>query len=317
MAEPRVPGMDNPYYEFSAIDDRPPLVWPGSQAVALCVIVSAEHYDWSSPPGAYSVSPSGIPFQHGAMTDVRTYTHRAYGNRVGIFRIMETLDRYGIRATLAIDATVAEQYPILVEAARARDWELIAHGTAVTRMITSRMTEAEERDYLGTTLKAVAQAAGEQPTGWLSPEYSASTRTPELLAQLGVRYVCDWPNDEQPYQMTVSSGVLVSLPVLLDLDDVVSHYVRHVPITRYGRLLKEAFEGLRDSGQASGRLMVMNIHPWLMGQPFRIKYLDDALAHICGSGEVWKATGREIVDWYLANSSVDIAQRGEAGGSRR
>jgi allantoinase len=295
--------MDNPYYDYSAIEHRPRLVWPDDRPVALCVIVSAEHYDWSLPADAYSVSPAGIPFQPGSATDVRSYTHREYGNRVGIFRIMEILDRHEIRATLAIDATVAEQYPILVEAARERGWEFACHGTAVTRMVTSRMSEAEEHDYIQTARQAVARASGEQPLGWLGPEYSASVRTPELLARAGFRYVCDWPNDEQPYSMHVSQGTLVSLPVLLDLDEVVSHYVRHVPITRFALLLKEAFDGLRDAGRSSGRLMVINVHPWLMGQPFRARHFDDALAHICSSGDVWKATGREIVEWYLTNSA--------------
>jgi peptidoglycan/xylan/chitin deacetylase (PgdA/CDA1 family) len=187
---------------------------------------------------------------------------------------------------------------------------LICHGMAVKRMITSRMSEREEEDYIQAAVNAVAQASGMRPAGWLGPEYSASTRTPELLARAGIRYVCDWPNDEQPYRMNVPSRTLVSLPVLLDLDDVISHYVRHVPIMRFGRMLKEAFEGLRQSGQTSGRLMVLNVHPWLTGQPFRIKYLDDALAHVCESGDVWKATGREIVEWYLDGATAPAREDG-------
>jgi peptidoglycan/xylan/chitin deacetylase (PgdA/CDA1 family) len=294
--------MDNPYYEFSAINARPPLRWPDDRPVALCVIVSAEHYDWALPPGAYAISPGGIPFQHAALTDVRTYTHREYGNRVGIFRVMDTLDKYGIRATIAIDATVADQYPILLEHAQKRGYEFICHGMAVTQMVTSRMSEDEERAYIRTALSTVSGASGTQPAGWLGPEYGASARTPDLLAEAGIRYVCDWPNDEQPYRMKVSSGALISLPILLDLDDVVSHYVRHVPIMRYGQLLKEAFDGLRQSGRTSGRLMTINIHPWLIGQPFRIPYLDDALAYIIRSGDAWSATGSEIVDWYARSS---------------
>ena len=315
MAEARIPGMDNPYYGFSAIDTRPRLEWPEGRPVALCVIVAAEHYDWSLAPGAYSVSPTGTPFQHGSVTDVRTYSHREYGNRVGIFRIMDVLDKYGVRATFAIDATVADQYPGLVEEARKRAWEFIGHGVAVTRMITSRMSEQEEREYIETALACVERVSGTRPAGWLGPEYSASVRTPELLARAGVRYVCDWPNDEQPYRMKVSSGLLVSIPVLLDLDDVVSHYVRHVPIMRFGRLLKEAFQGLRESGRTSGRLMTITVHPWLMGQPFRIKYFEDALAYIIESGEAWRATGSEIVDWYLAHSEPESI-RPEIPGSR-
>jgi peptidoglycan/xylan/chitin deacetylase (PgdA/CDA1 family) len=164
------------------------------------------------------------------------------------------------------------------------------------------MTEQEERAYIRESVGVVAEVSGAQPVGWHGPEYRASTRTPNLLAEAGIRYVCDWPNDEQPYIMRVADGSLVSIPVLLDLDDVISHYVRHVPIMRYGQLLKEAFDILRRDGQESGRLMAITLHPWLMGQPFRVRYLDEALAYICGSGDVWRATGREVLDWYTAST---------------
>jgi peptidoglycan/xylan/chitin deacetylase (PgdA/CDA1 family) len=99
------------------------------------------------------------------LTDVRTYTHREYGNRVGIFRVMDTLDKHGIRATVAIDATVADQYPILVEHAQKRGYEFICHGMAVTQMVTSRMSEHEEWAYIRTALNTVASASGTQPGG--------------------------------------------------------------------------------------------------------------------------------------------------------
>src|SRR5581483_3874255 len=149
-----------------------------------------------------------------------------------------------------------------------------------------------------TSLQAIEEASGKRPLGWLGPEYGESTRTPAVLARLGVRYVCDWPNDEQPYPMTVPIGELVSLPILLDLDDVVSHYVRHVSIMRYGQLLKDAFDGLYQDGATQGRLLALNVHPWLIGQPFRVKYFEDALRYVVAHEGVWKATGREIVDWY-------------------
>ena len=263
MSQVRQPGMDHSYYDYSPLVDRPPLAWPNGQKVALCVIVALEHFDWLPPSGAYSLAPSGVPFSS-PFPNIRTYSHYQYGVRVGIFRVMEVLDRYGIRGTLAIDATVAEQFPLVVEEAQRRGWEFIAHGRAVTQMVTSRMTEEEERRYIETSVDALRGATGERPVGWLGPEYGESVRTPELLARAGLRYTCDWPNDEQPYLMKVSAGMLMSLPILLDLDDVISHYVRHVPIMRYGRLLKEAFDGLYADGSRTGRLMAMNIHPWLI-----------------------------------------------------
>jgi hypothetical protein len=124
-----------------------------------------------------------------------------------------------------------------------------------------------------------------------------------LLAEAGVEYVCDWPNDEQPYRMTVPVGTMISLPVTLDLDEVFTHRERGVSMPRWLRLVTEAFDGLYEDGAESGRLIVMNVHPYLIGQPFRIKYLDEALTHILRRQGVWSATAGEIVDWYAQASA--------------
>ena len=126
-------------------------------------------------------------------------------------------------------------------------------------------------------------------------------RTPRLLAEAGLKYVCDWPNDEQPYPMRGASGSFFSLPVFLDLDDVLSGWTRHAPIMEWSRQVRDAFDVLYRDGRESGRLMVLNLHPWFIGQPYRIKYLSRALAHISKHPRVWKATGQEIVDWYAGS----------------
>jgi peptidoglycan/xylan/chitin deacetylase (PgdA/CDA1 family) len=212
---------------------------------------------------------------------------------------MEILDRHGIRATLAIDAASAERCPAVIEGAQRRRWEFLCAGHAASRALSSRMSPAEERDYIRTALEQVAHHTGVRPRGWIGPEYSESTRTPALLAAAGVQYLCDWPNDEQPYQFIVPTGRLVSLPVLLDADDVVSHAVRHVPIMRYAKLLIEALDRLKVDGARSSRLMIVNLHPWLMGQPFRAKYLDEALGTMTPDPNVWSATTGEVAEWYL------------------
>jgi hypothetical protein len=68
------------------------------------------------------------------------------------------------------------------------------------------------------------------------------------------------------------------------------------------QLMVDAFDRLYLDGADSGRLLVLNVHPWLTGQPYRIKYLDAALNHMCGHAAVWKATGAEIVDWYRSGA---------------
>ena len=122
-----------------------------------------------------------------------------YGNRVGVFRVLDTLQRHGFKPTIAMDRLTAEHYPFLVRHCVARGFEFIAHGVSVNRMITSRMPEQEEREYIRTSVDALTRATGKAPSGWLGPEYGESANTPGLLAEAGIRYVCDWVNDEQPY----------------------------------------------------------------------------------------------------------------------
>ncbi len=197
-----------------------------------------------------------------------------------------------------MDALTAEHYPYLVQHCQQRGCEIIGHGQSVSRMITSHMSKAEERDYIRTSIETLTQATGQTPAGWFGPEYGESARTPQLLAAAGLSYVCDWANDEQPYRMTTSEGDLVSLPIALELDDVHALWERRVPVDRYGTMLSESFAGLYQDGGQSGRLLVLNLHPWLIGQPFRIGFLEAALQSIMRRQGVWAACGTAIVDWF-------------------
>ena len=301
MPAERKPGMDHPHYDWSPIATRRPLRWPDGARVALCVIVNLEHYEWKPPADAY-MSPT-LPGGSGrrAFPEMLAFSQREYGNRVGLFRVMQIMDSYGIRGTVAMDAMVAHNYPFIVQECKKRRWEFIGHGIAVNRMITSRMTEDQERQYIRESIEAVTRATGEAPQGWLGPEYGESTITPRLPASEGIRYLCDWPNDEQPYRMKVPVGQMYSLPINADLDDTYTHWGRLIPIMRYSQMIQEAFDKLYEDGAQSGRLLVLNLHPWLIGQPFRSKYLDEALAYVCRHHGVWKATGREIVEWSEKN----------------
>ncbi len=293
-------GMDHDLYGWSPLPSRPKLTWPNGARVAVCIIVNLEHWAWDPPTDPFVP----VTFYGGVgwrpHPDIGNFSHREYGNRVGVFRVMQELDRWGLRASAAIDLAVAQHYPFLVQECARRGWEFIAHGQAVNRIISSKLTEAQERDYIMETVRGIADATGVQPRGWLGPEFGESARTPWLLHEAGLQYVCDWPNDEQPYLMRSQGNGLYALPVTLDLDDVFTMWTRNVPPARYSRMVCEAFEVLYADGGDHPRLLVWNLHPWLIGQPFRIKYLAQALAHLQGRQRVWYATGSEIIDWYAA-----------------
>lgn len=268
--------------------------WPGGARLALGFVVSIEHYEMFQPPGA--VIPVTLPggFGRGPYPDFRSYSHREYGNRVGVFRMLELFARHGIRATAAIDAGVARTRRAIVDACMRQGWEIAAHGNAVTQVLSSALTDAEERSQVGEALDALAQASGARPAGWHGAEYGESARTPEILAAHGVKYVLDWPNDEQPYAMHTAAGPLLSMPMLVDFDDVFAHWYRKLTMARWVRSIAEALDRLLEDGRTRPRMLLVNLHPWLSGQPWRISYLDEVLQDVRRRDGIWLATAGEI-----------------------
>jgi peptidoglycan/xylan/chitin deacetylase (PgdA/CDA1 family) len=305
MPAERKYGMDQDYYQWSPISTRPVLRWPNNARVALAVIVNLEHWEWEMPadyplpPGA---GQSGLWTGGARFPDIGGYGNREYGNRVGVFRVFDVLDKYGIKPTVAMDKYVAENYPTLIKESRKRGAEFIAHGVSQRHIIHVGMSEAEERQYIHDSVEALEKATGKRPMGWSSPAFQESTHTPNLVAAEGIRYICDWGNDEQPYKMSVKQGELYSLGPNSYLDDEYIHLYGRRTINEVNLLWRDWFDGLYADGAKNGRMMVFNLHPWVIGQPWRIRHLDEVLRHISSYASVWKATGAEIIDWYKVHA---------------
>ncbi len=299
MTKP-VPGMDHDLYLYSALPERPKLAWPNGERLAFFVLLHLEYWELEPPEGVHTdprfKGPRGDYFP-----DYKYFTQREYGNRVGIFRILDLLDKHGLKATVAANAGACERYPYLVEECLRRGYEFAAHGDYQTRMITSEMDEAEERGVIASTTEIVEQATGARPTGWLSVDSGESTRTPQLVAEAGYDYLLDWPNDDQPYVMTTDPG-LIAIPNQMEWDDVQALWLRHIPNPRYPELVGEAFNALHEEGADSGRLFGLSLHPWVIGQPQRIRYLAAALENVCKHDRVWQTTAGEIARHFRATN---------------
>jgi len=296
-------GMDHEHYDWSPLVNRSRLNWPSGSRIAICIILNLGHMEWSPPPR--SLTPplaGGLGVRD--FPDYARLSHREYGHRVGVFRVLDALENAGFKATVAMDALTAENYPFLVDHCLGRGCEIICNGVSSSQMISSQMSQEEEAGYIRTSIDALTRATGAAPFGWIGPEYGESSLTPQLLSQAGIRYICDWANDEQPYRLKSPHGELFALPTMVELDDVVALWNRRVTVGRYRDMLKESFDTLYEDGARTGKLLVINLHPWLIGQPFRIGYLNDALEHMTRRGGVWTATGSEIVDWYRRNPQV-------------
>ena len=295
MPAERSLGMDHAHYPYSPLPTRPALTWPSGKSLAIGALVLLEHYEWDPPADAYSLRNSSGGLIKLPAPDYVQLTHREYGHRVGVFRLLDTLERYGIPVTVAVDKLTAVHYPWLIDHLNQRGCELIGHGVAASQLITSKLSQEEEAEIIFDCLDTLEKLSGNRPSGWFSPEGVESSRTPELLAAAGVNYVCDWPNDEQPYKMTTPVGELVSLPLFLEVDDEFALWHRRASLTSWEGMIVAAATRLHVDGQTSARHMMLTLRPWLTGQPFRIRSLDRALSQVTQLDAVWAAHGSDIV----------------------
>jgi allantoinase len=297
--------MDHPHYRYSALPARASLAWPGGARVAAFAVVYLEH--WELAPPADSLRDPRFVGEFGSyFPDYRSWTQREYGNRIGIFRVLDELAAAGIRPAIAANAMAIERLPALTADLAGRGCEFIAHGIAATRMITSRMTEDEERAAIAASIAAIERATGTRPRGWLGQDYGESARTPQLVAESGLDYLLDWPNDDQPYRLTTTPPI-VSIPNQAEWDDVQAQWLRHLPPPRYPGVVGEALRTLHGeagaTAQVSGRVFGLHIHPWLSGMSSRIRYLRETLAAVTGEtvrDRTWWTTPAAIVDCFNA-----------------
>ncbi len=295
MSKP-VPGMDHNLYPYSALPERPDLRWPGGENLAFWVMLHLEYWELEPPAGAHK-DPRFQGAYGSFNPDYIGFTQREYGNRVGIFRVLQLLERFKLKVCVAANAGAIDRYRYLVDACLTRGYEFVAHGEYQNRMITSNWSEQEERAAIEKTTATLQSATGVRPRGWLSPDCGESTRTPQLIAEAGYDYLLDWPNDDQPYMMTTQPN-LVSIPNHLEWDDVQALWLRKIPNPRYPEIVGEAFRGLHEEGEASGRLFGLSLHPWVIGQAQRIKYLEQALSDITEIDKVWQTTTGKIASYY-------------------
>jgi allantoinase len=279
--------MEHGRFPYSAIVDRAPLRWPNGARLALWIIPNIEyiHFDAlfrNSAPRL--VAP-----------DVINYAPYDYGNRVAIWRIMALLDRFKIRATVALNADVCDVYPAIIREGCRRNWEWMGHGLTNGQSING-LDEATERDVITRALQKIEAATGTRPRGWLGPGLAENARTPDLLKEAGLDYVCDWVNDDQPYPMQTAHGVLHSVPYSTELNDTVV-FPTHTPV-EFLRMIKDQFDTLYAEAAETAKVMAICLHPGKIGVPHRIRYLAEALEYIGGHEKIWWTTGSEILDAY-------------------
>lgn len=292
-ARRRAAGMDHDRYAWSNVFERRPVRWPGDARVALWLMPLIEWFPLDMPLNAVA----------GGMTrpypDYWNYTLRDYGNRVGIYRVLRALDERRLPASVAFNAAAARRQPFLLDQVVRRGFEVMAMGVDMGKLHHTGVDPATEMSWVSDSVTALRGLSGQPVTGWVSPGLRESFRTPDLIAQAGIEYFCDWANDDLPYHFTVTGAGpvdrLVAMPYGHEISDLklILEYA-HSP-RAYAEQVCEYFDYIHaEADQHGGRLLSLPLHPWLIGTPQRIGSFERILDHILSRGSVWPATGAQI-----------------------
>ncbi|HEV7963044.1 MAG TPA: polysaccharide deacetylase family protein, partial [Actinoplanes sp.] len=218
------------------------------------------------------------------------------------------LAKHNIRATAALNSEVCDQYPRIVEEGSKLGWEWAAHGPSNSMLFTG-MPEDAERPIIDSVIAKIADATGIRPRGWLGPALTETFETPSLLAELGLGYTLDWTNDDQPYELGVPG--MLSVPYSIEMNDVTLFVSKSYTGPEFLQAVRDQLDQLYADSADSGRVMALCVHPFSVNQPFRHKYLDQALEYIAGHEGVWLATADEIADAYRAQRGTAVASADE------
>lgn len=287
-------GMDHEHYPFSNLFTRPPIAWPSGKPVAVAAVVNLE---W------FPILPDDKPFRApGHMVtpypDYRHYTSREYGTRVGLYRMLDAFAKIDARVSVATNSAIAERYPQIMDDLIAAGHEIIAHSTDMNGTIASGLPEDQEQALIAASLDVLERVTGTRPRGWMSIARSQSFNTPRLLAEAGLAYMADWVNDELPYRFEAGAGSIVNVPINHELSDRQIVTVQQQSAESYVEQVMDAYSLLHREavGLGAGRMLPLNLTPYVMGLPYRIDALERLLGWLADQRDAAFLTLGEIAD---------------------
>jgi allantoinase len=274
-------------YDYSPIRGRARYQWPNGAGLAVYVAVNLEHFSFGEGLGA-ELAPGGPP------PDVLNYAWRDYGNRIGAWRLLDLFDELALPASVPINSAIYEGAPGLAEAFRARGDEFVGHGVTNSER-QGVHDEASEAALIAEATATIARHEGAPPKGWLGPWISQSGATPDLLAEAGYDYLLDWCMDDQPIFMRARTGRILALPYPQEINDIPMIVGRKIEGPAFAQVIVDHFDEMLAQSAREALVMGIALHPYIVGQPHRLRHLRGALAHVAAHRDrIWLTRAGDI-----------------------
>ena len=282
-------------YPYSPITRRADHAWPDGKRLALYLGFNIEHFEFGQGLGA-KLAPSGDP-------DVLNFAWRDYGNRVGVWRCRDLFDELRLPVGVLVNTALYDYCPEVLAAFRAGQYawgsEMIGHGhTNAERQ--GDMPEDVEARLISECTARMTLEEGVAPRGWLSPWISESRVTPDLLREAGYAYNLNWCHDDQPLKMATrvmsGAGDFWTIPYPQEINDIPAIIGRQCGAEEFANMIIDCYDEMIEQSKAQPLVMGIALHPYLVGQPHRLRQLRRALKHLCDDGRGWWTTPGAICD---------------------
>src|SRR6267143_686574 len=281
--------------------------WPNGTRLAVSLSLM---FEGGGQPisGAGGVIPD--PIEKG-IPDLPTNAFFAYGHYEGIPRVLDLMDKHGIKLSSFMIGKAVETAPDLAREIVRRGHEAAAHGRTWENSYQLRR-DAEKR-FIADSVETIERVTGEKPVGWNAYWMRSSVHILETLQDLGFLYHIDEPRRDEPFIIPVRGRDFVTVPYTFHMNDIVSFPFAGWNPQAYEQALKDEFDQLYQEGATRRRMMVVSLHDRISGRPGRVRVLDRFLEYARSKDDVWFARKDEIARFLLEHrNGTPVLHRGPA-----
>jgi peptidoglycan/xylan/chitin deacetylase (PgdA/CDA1 family) len=271
--------------------------WPKGKRLAVSIVINFEEGSEHSYPidgiieGIGEFLPVDIP-----VADIGNESSYDYGSRVGIWRILNTLNKFNMKGTFFATAVALQRNPIAAKAIVEAGHEICDHGLRWTEHF--RFDYDREKEMIKESVKVINTITGVAPVGFYAREPSQNTIG--ILEELGgFIYDSDAYSDDIPYRQR-PGGILI---LTYTPDDNDFHFFspmhRFATASDFFTYLRDTFNTLHEESRASPKMMSVGLHCRISGRPGRIVALRKFLEYIQNSDDVWIAKRMDIAKFWV------------------
>jgi len=286
--------MSNPRIPYMMSSDRKHLApLQAGKPLIVHIVVNVEYWPFDQP-----LPRKLIPGPHGMdkIPDVPNFSWVEYGMRTGFPRIVDALSRRGLPASTMLNASVIDVYPRAAEVMLQAGWEFIGHGWTQKAL----QNEPDEAAVIEKCMEKIKKFTGKPMRGWMGAGLSETMDTPDVLKSRGVEYTCDWVVDDLPTWMRTKHGPLIAVPYSLDLNDGPIWAGWGMDSDEQYRRTMSTLETFEEELKSNCRVMVLPLHPHLVGVPHRMNWFNKILDVLTARKDTIFVTPSQIADWYAS-----------------